>query len=61
MNTKEKQNEIGSLYQQAMDAWNSGNRLSSNKQIHMTRWRLRNDSKVKNQQMDSNSKFKDTQ
>ena len=61
MNTKERQNEIGSLYQQAMDAWNSGNRLGRNRQIHMMRWRMRNDSKVKKQQMDNDSKFKDTQ
>jgi len=61
MNTKERQNEISSLYQQAMKAWVSGNRLSKNKQIHMMRWRLRNDSKVKNQQMNSDSQFKDTQ
>lgn len=61
MNTKERQNEIGSLYEQAMKAWASGNRLSNNRQIHMMRWRMRNDSKVKNQQMDNDSKFKDTQ
>tara|TARA_B100002019_G_scaffold293421_1_gene320902 strand:- start:7119 stop:7304 length:186 start_codon:yes stop_codon:yes gene_type:complete len=61
MNTKERQNEIGSLYEQAMKAWASGNRLSNNKRIHMMRWRLRNDSKVKNQQMNSDSQFKDTQ
>ena len=39
----DRQRQIQDLYQAANDAWNRGERLSKNKQIHDKRYRLRND------------------
>lgn len=49
-NSLERAKEIEGLYRDANDAWNKGNRLSKNKQIHDQRWRLRNDPELKRQQ-----------
>jgi hypothetical protein len=49
-NSLERAKEIEGLYRDANDAWNKGNRLSKNKQIHDTRWRMRNDPALKRQQ-----------
>jgi len=48
-NSVSRAQEIQAIYQAAQDAWNNGNRLSTNKTIHDSRFRARNDPSLKTQ------------
>lgn len=56
----DRQRQIQDLYQAANDAWNRGERLSKNKQIHDQRYRLRNDPALKKDMSESKDQLKST-